>query len=435
MQTTPAPARTPLPRLLDARERTDALFSLVQPAALSQRPIPARHRLVFYVGHVDTFDWNLLKEPLGLASFDRHLDDLFAFGIDPVDGGLPSDTPVDWPTMAQITAYVHELRGRLDARLRDLDAASTPGLDTRLLEVAIEHRLMHAETLAYLVHQLPYDQKSPQLEARTPSTAPPEADMVTVPAGATVLGRAEEDDGFGWDNEYGAHTVDVPAFAIDRYPVTNRQFAEFVQAGGYNAQPLWTAEDWAWRVHADIEHPQFWIRRGRRWTFRSMFQETPLPPDWPVYVSHAEAAAYARWTGKRLPSEAQWHRAAYGTPDGRERRYPWGQAPPDPTRGNFDFVRWNPVSVSAHPAGSSAFGVMDLLGNGWEWTRDVFAPFPGFSPFPFYPGYSANFFDGQHFVMKGGSCRTAACFVRRSFRNWFQPHYPYIYTSFRCVIE
>jgi formylglycine-generating enzyme required for sulfatase activity len=164
-----------------------------------------------------------------------------------------------------------------------------------------------------------------------------------------------------------------------------------------------------------------------------MFDEIPLPLDWPVYVSHAEASAYARWAGKVLPSEAQWHRAAYGTPDGPERPYPWGAQPPSPQRGNFDFHRWDPVSVGSFEKGQSAFGVLGLLGNGWEWTSSVFGPFPGFERFSFYPGYSADFFDDKHYVMKGGSPLTAACMLRRSFRNWFQPHYPYVYAGFRCV--
>jgi formylglycine-generating enzyme required for sulfatase activity len=164
-----------------------------------------------------------------------------------------------------------------------------------------------------------------------------------------------------------------------------------------------------------------------------MFADIPLPSDWPVYVSYAEASAYARWAGKKLPTEAQWQRMAYGTTERDERSFPWGDADPSPEYGNFDFVRWDPASVNAYPKGKSAFGVADLLGNGWEWTSTPFAPLPGFEAFPFYPGYSANFFDGKHYVMKGGSSRTAACMLRRSFRNWFQPHYPYVYAKFRCV--
>jgi formylglycine-generating enzyme required for sulfatase activity len=164
-----------------------------------------------------------------------------------------------------------------------------------------------------------------------------------------------------------------------------------------------------------------------------MFAEIPLPMDWPVYVSHDEASAYAKWAGKELPSEAEWHRAALGSRGGSERAYPWGSDAPLARHGNFDFERWEPVPTGSYAAGRSDFGVFDLMGNGWEWTRTPFAPFAGFEQFSFYPGYSANFFDGQHFVMKGGSPRTAACMLRRSFRNWFQPHYPYVYAKFRCV--
>jgi formylglycine-generating enzyme required for sulfatase activity len=164
-----------------------------------------------------------------------------------------------------------------------------------------------------------------------------------------------------------------------------------------------------------------------------MFDEVPLPQAWPVYVSHAEASAYARWAGKSLSTEPQWHRAAYGSPDGNERPYPWGRYAPDPSLGNFDLTHWNPTPVNAHPRGRSAFGVEGMLGNGWEWTSTPFSPFPGFQPFPFYRGYSADFFDGKHFVMKGGSPRTAACMLRPTFRNWFQAHYQYVYAGFRCV--
>ncbi len=182
-----------------------------------------------------------------------------------------------------------------------------------------------------------------------------------------------------------------------------------------------------------MSHPGFWVHCGEEWEYRAMFAQIPLPLAWPVYVSHAEASAYARWKRKLLPTEAQWHRAAYGTRTHQERSYPWGQESPQPHHGNFNFQQWDPSSVAAHPAGASELGVHDLIGNGWEWTSTPFEPFPGFKPFPFYPGYSANFFDGFHFVMKGGSPRTAACMLRRPFRNWFQPHYPYVYSKFRCV--
>ena len=217
------------------------------------------------------------------------------------------------------------------------------------------------------------------------------------------------------------------------YKVTNGDFLKFVLAGGYDDQSMWTAPDWDWIKNQNIRHPRFWRERRGQWFYRGMFEEFPLPLDWPVYASHAEASAYAHFVGKSLPTESQFHRAAYGTPEGVERKYPWGDAPPNPSLGNFDFQHWDPTTVGSYPAGRSAFGVEDALGNGWEWTASKFAPFPGFEPFPFYAGYSANFFDGKHYVMKGASPRTGACMLRRSFRNWFQAHYPFVYASFRCV--
>ena len=196
---------------------------------------------------------------------------------------------------------------------------------------------------------------------------------------------------------------------------------------------MWTDAAWEWKATHHITHPAFWKSVRGEWRYRTMFEEIPLPSNWPVYVSQAEAAAYARWAGGRLPAEAEWHCAAYGTPQGPERAYPWGDELPAPQHGYFDFARWDPAPVNAFPCGRSAFGLEGLAANGWEWTASPFAPFRGFEAHPSYPGYSADFFDGKHYVLKGGSPRTAACMLRRSFRNWFQPHYQYIYAGFRCA--
>jgi len=431
-----------LERLSQARGRTDELFDLVRPDSLYERPIPERHRIIFYLGHLEAFDWNLLRERLlGLKAFHPDFDKLFAFGIDPVNGALPSDQPVDWPSVADARHYVKRIREAIDtgmSALKSADWDSNPvGEDfsaSTLLNVAIEHRLMHGETLAYMLHQLPFERKvrrQRKPELMVPPIAPR---MIEIPAGQVTLGVSRSDKRtFGWDNEYDAQIADVAAFAMDKYKVTNGQYVDFVAAGGYENPACWTEADWTWRTAQDIRQPAFWSRNRDRWYYRTMFDEIPLPLDWPVYVSQAEANAYAGWAGKALPTEAQWHRAAYGTGNDSERSFPWGAAAPHPSRGNFDFHRWDPTAVGAFPEGESAFGVADLLGNGWEWTSSKFAPFPGFQPFSFYSGYSADFFDGKHFVMKGASARTAACLLRRSFRNWFQPHYQYVYAGFRCV--
>jgi iron(II)-dependent oxidoreductase len=427
-------------RILQARSRTDELFGIVREEALYDRPIPERHRIIFYVGHVEAFDWNLLgNRAFGLRSFHPAFDRLFAFGIDPVNGSLPKDVPSDWPHREEIDRYNRRLRELLDNAIEEALEHPSEGHPQlrQMLETAIEHRLMHAETLAYMLHRLPFDRKVIGQVHDRPAIRSAQRRLVEIPAGTATLGQTESAEAsFGWDNEHGPHEIDVPAFAIESHNITNGDFLRFVQARGYENRSLWTPEGWAWRQSEGVEHPAFWRREGNIWMYRGMFGEVRLPVDWPVYVSHAEATAYANWLGRKLPSEAQFHRAAYGVPNSAaERQFPWGDSAPCARYGNFDFRHWDPVPTGSSSAGASAFGVQDLVGNGWEWTRTVFSPFDGFAPMPFYPGYSANFFDGKHYVMKGGSPRTAACMLRRSFRNWFQPNYPYVYATFRCVEE
>jgi gamma-glutamyl hercynylcysteine S-oxide synthase len=423
-------------RVVEACRRSDGLFALVHADSIYERPIPERHRIIFYLGHLEAFDWNLLQGAFGLKSFHPEFDRLFAFGIDPVGAGLPSDKSSDWPPLHVVLDYARRIRATLDERLDDLEAVSLrndePSLET-LLNVAVEHRLMHIETLAYMLHQLPLDQKVRQADPLHLVTPPVTHRMINIPAGPATLGLSRHGNTFGWDNEYKAQTVHVPGFEIDECMVTNRQYLDFLVCGGYETRAFWSDDDWNWKTTHGVSHPAFWKKSHGQWLYRAMFAEIPLPLDWPVYVSHAEASAFTRWAGKSLPTEAEWQRAAYGTPQGERRFYPWGDEGPGSGFGNFDFHRWNPAPVNAFPAGQSAFGVSGLLGNGWEWTSTVFAPFPGFEPFPFYPGYSADFFDGKHFVMKGGSSRTAACMLRPTFRNWFQAHYQYVYAGFRCV--
>jgi formylglycine-generating enzyme required for sulfatase activity len=241
-----------------------------------------------------------------------------------------------------------------------------------------------------------------------------EGGRVRVPGGRVTLGASREEQGFGWDNEFPRMSVEVEDFTVDRHNVTNGEYLEYMRATGAAA-------------------PHFWVQRDGDWFWRGMFALVPLPLDWPVYATQEEATAYARWRGGRIMTEAEYHRAAYGTPSGEEREQPWGDGPADASRGNFDFTHWDPVPVGSYPQGASAWGVHDLVGNGWEWTSTVFDGFPGFEPMPSYPVYSADFFDGKHYVLKGASPATAAQLVRRSFRNWFRGNYPYVYATFRVV--
>ncbi len=396
--------------LHEARLLTDGIFELMSDEAMYERPIPERHRLIFYLGHLEAFDWNqICRWTLGMPSFHESFDQLFEAGIDPAVGTLPADQPADWPTVKEVHRYKSKTREEID---RVLNAAPE-----EILHVAIEHRLMHAETNAYLLHHLNSEYKhAPSGDLAGSSSQcieeTPKNDLIEISEGKATLGR-QPTEGFGWDNEFSRHEVQVPAFLISRYKITNGQFLQFVQEGG--------------------DPPPFWVQRRGDWWLRTMFQEVPLPVSWPVYVTHRQAQAYADWAGMALPTEAQFHRAAFGTPSGDERSFPWGNERPESHHGNFTFHDWNPIPVTEQPSGNSGFGVAQMVGNGWEWTSTLLHPFEGFSPLHTYPGYSTRFFDQDHFVVKGGGPTTASRLLRRSFRNWFRPNYPYAHISFRCV--
>jgi len=421
------------------RERSRALFDTVLPESYAARPIPLRNPICFYEGHLPAFAVNtLLKRGLGDAGIDGAYETLFERGIDPEDEQAVAAGAAQWPSRAAIRAYADAADREILAALaqRAIDDPGNPVLAGGLgAFTLLEHEPMHQETLHYIWHRLPYDQKRrpPDVPAPWTGIEPPLPRSLRIPAGPATLGVDPGEIPFAWDNELPAHRVDVKAFWIDRDSVSNRDYMEFVEAGGYREEGLWDPEGWQWRSEHDVRHPLFWELHRGAWFWRGMWELLPLPMAWPVYVSHAEASAYARWKGRRLPTEAEYHRAAFGTASGKERRHPWGDAPPDATRGNFDFSRWDPVPVGSFPRGDSAWGVRDLVGNGWEWTSTVFAGFAGFRPMPSYPEYSADFFDGKHYVMKGAAPATARELVRRSLRNWFRATYPYVYAKFRTA--
>jgi ergothioneine biosynthesis protein EgtB len=440
------PAGAVLRDLERAWSRTDTIFGLIAPSALAAQPIALRQPFIFYLGHLPAFAWNQVgRGVLGRPSVDPALDDLFARGIDPMDADHFAAAPSDaWPAAERVLAYRDRVRCAVRETCAEMEARAEREMDVlvqraRIYAVVLEHELMHHETLLYMAQQLPAALKVP------PSGLPPFArdgaaapGTVDIPGNRVRLGADFDDVPFGWDNEFGRLEVDAPPFTIDATPVRNREFLAFVDEGGYTRRELWGEADWAWREREQLAHPLMWRRAGRGWAQQTLFAEVPFDEagDWPVYVSWAEARAFSRWRGARLPTEAEWHWAAYGAPDGSLRSYPWGEDPPSPRHGNFGLRHWSPVPVGRFPEGASAWGVLDLVGNGWEWTNTAFGPLPGFTPYiRTYPGYSTDFFDGRHYVLRGASWATDEALVRRSFRNWFQPHYPYVFAKFRCISD
>jgi gamma-glutamyl hercynylcysteine S-oxide synthase len=405
-------------RYRENRVRSRAIFDLIAERAYYDRPISLRHPFVFYEGHLPAFSFNTLNwRGLHEAPVDDELQHLFERGIDPASlTDAQRHSRADWPERDRVV----EFAAACDARVLDalanaqIDDAGVPRLvHAQAAYTILEHEEMHHETLLYIVHQLDETRKTriPQTHRDSGVIA---NEMLAVDAGRATLGTDERRTAFGWDNEFCEHAVDVPAFGIQRYPVTNADWLRFLADGG--------------------EKPAFWIERSGEWHLRGAFETLRLPRSWPVYVTHRQAMSYARWSGMRLPTEAEYHRAAFGDRDGTERALPWGDAPAEPRFGNFDFQRYDAEPVDAHPDGRSAYGVEDLIGNGWEWTSTAFAPFDGFEPMASYPEYSADFFDGKHFVLKGASPVTSRRLIRRGFRNWFYDDYPYMYAKFRCAV-
>jgi len=420
---TPSTPELDRPALLDwydaNRERSAALFSLVEDSAMFGRPIPLRHPIVFYEGHLPAFSFLTLNaRALGEPSVDASLERLFERGIDPGSAAeAKAHARSDWPSRERIAAFAEACDRRVRSAITSakIQDAGVPRLVRgQAVYTLLEHEQMHHETLLYIVHQLDYESKGRVAQSHHDHEIAA-GEPIEISEGVATLGADLDDVAFGWDNEFGRNTVRVPRFAIAEYPVTNGDWLAFVRSGGPT--------------------PPFWIERDGEWFLRGVFEELPLPKSWPVYVSHRQAEAYASWAGMQLPSEAQYHRAAFGTPHGEERAFPWGSEAPGAEHGNFDFQRYDPEPVDAHPAGASAWGVFDLIGNGWEWTSSRFEPFPGFAPMASYPQYSADFFDGRHYVMKGASPVTARQLIRRSFRNWFFDDYPYMYAKFRVAAQ
>ena len=398
----------PVDRYRRNRRRSAQLFALIDERAYETRPIPLRHPPAFYRGHLPAFSHITLNErALGEAPVDTSLEALFRRGIDPADAASAREhTRASWPDAAVVDRFARACDDRVLHAIGRAYPAQHEAIHTIL-----EHEEMHQETTLYIVHRMPahHKRRVAQSHHDTPVRA---GAPIAVSAGIAVLG-ARREDGFGWDNEFERSEIAVPAFAIDRYPVTNAAYLEFVRDGG----PV----------------PPFWIERDGGFALRGCFEELPLPRSWPVYATHQQARAYAAWRGARLPTEAEFQRAAFSTPSGALRPFPWGDAPPAAHHGNFDFRRYDPEPVDATPAGASAWGVENLVGNGWEWTATPFAPLPGFAPMASYPQYSADFFDGRHYVLKGASPVTACELIRPSFRNWFYEDYRYMYAKFRCV--
>ncbi|MFF4651653.1 ergothioneine biosynthesis protein EgtB [Streptomyces sp. NPDC001380] len=417
--------------LLAARARTAVLTGSVDDRDLTAQHSPLMSPLVWDLAHIGNQEelW-LLRTVGGRDPLLPGIDSLYdAFEHPRAERpSLPLLPP------AEARAYAHDVRGRV---LDVLEAAALDG-DPLLrggfaFGMVAQHEQQHDETML-ITHQL--RQGPPVLDDPAPPPAPADAAAlpaeVLVPGGDFTMGTSTEP--WALDNERPAHTVHVPAFHLDTVPVTNGAYQRFVADGGYDDPRWWTPEGWDHRQRAGLTAPLFWTRDGATWLRRRFGRTEEVPADEPVvHVCWYEADAYARWAGRRLPTEAEWEKAARHDPaTGRSRRYPWGDADPTPEHANLGQRHLRPAPAGSHPAGASSHGVRQLIGDVWEWTSSRFTPYPGFRAWP-YREYSEVFFGGDYRVLRGGSFGVAPVACRGTFRNWDHPVRRQIFSGFRTA--
>jgi iron(II)-dependent oxidoreductase len=435
--------QTLIAQIQDARARTLALTRGLDDGQLMGPRLPIVNPLRWEIGHAAYFyELWVLRHHFHELPGRSDADDLY----DSI--GIPHDARWDLPLppLPDTLSYMQDVHDRVCAHLGN--GLVDPRRDY-LARYALYHEDMHTEAFTYtrqtLGYPVPPIGAAPSLE---PEPRQPAADAA-VPGGELLLGAAPE-DGFCFDNEKWAHPVEVRPFRIARTAVSNGDYAAFVEDGGYRRPQLWDAEGWHWRSTAGLDQPVYWRPAGSRagsggpgrgWEHRRFDRWEALPLDAAViHVSWYEARAYCRWAGRRLPSEIEWEAAAAGqaSADGtalaaRKRRYPWGETPPDPRRANLDGTALGTIPVTALPAGDSAFGCRQMLGNVWEWTDTLFGPYPGFTP-DMYQDYSQPLF-GSTRVLRGGCWATRGRLIRNTWRNYYGPERNDVFAGFRTCAQ
>ncbi|MEU6385820.1 ergothioneine biosynthesis protein EgtB [Streptomyces bauhiniae] len=421
-----------LASLVTARDRTTLLTSCVEGPDLTAQHSPLMSPLVWDLAHIGNQEELWLLRNVGGREAMRPDIDLLYDAFEHPRSERPS-LPLLPPEEAR--KYAAEVRGRALDLLEGADFEG--GTGSRLTEAGFafgmiaQHEQQHDETML-ITHQLrtgPAALSAPAHEPVPPYTGPAE---VRVPGGPFTMGTSTEP--WALDNERPAHVREVAPYWIDTVPVTNAAYQAFIADGGYDTERWWTPEGWAHVRGNSLKAPLYWRQEGGQWLRRRFGVTEVVPPDEPVlHVCWYEADAYARWAGRRLPTEAEWEKAARHDPaTGRSTRYPWGDADPGPEHANLGQRHLSPAPVGSYPAGASPLGVRQLIGDVWEWTSSDLEPYPGFAAFP-YREYSEVFFGPDYKIMRGGSFAVDAVACRGTFRNWDYPIRRQIFAGFRTA--
>lgn len=420
--------------LAEARERTLTLVAPLSDEDLVRQHDPLMGPLLWDVGHIGHF------EELWLT---QNLDGEIRFSempgtYNPFENPRRTRGALEYPPRVEMLTLLADIRSRVLERLDavDFEAGSELVRDGYVYHMVLQHEYQHNETMlqtCQLKQGEPY--RAPRAWNVPPRTLDiPSGKMVRFAGGEVVLGT--EDRSEAYDNERPRHIVRLRPFVIDAVPTTNGDYLQFMDAGGYAKREFWSEAGWAWLTDAGVEAPKYWYREGGEWHTRSMDRAGPVDHARPVcHVSYHEAEAYARWAGKRLPSEAEWEAAAgWDESAGTNLKFPWGDDLPTERDANVDQLAFETAPVGAYPRNVSPLGCYGMIGDVWEWTSSDFAGYPGFQAFP-YPEYSQVFFGPEYKVLRGGSWATRPRAVRNTFRNWDYPIRRQIFSGFRCASD
>jgi iron(II)-dependent oxidoreductase len=433
--TIPETLRTELvAALTEARARTLLLVASLSDDDLRRQHDPLMGPILWDLGHIAEFEYLWLVQ---------NLEGEVKFGEMP---GLYN--PFEHPRRVRGQLQLPSARATLE-HLADVRSRVLPGLicadplekETLLANgyvyrMVLQHEYQHNETMLQTLRLKQDEPYHPPIAFQPPldgAELAGDGEMVGFPGGAVQFGT--QDRSAAYDNERPQHEIELAPFSIDVTPVTNAQYLEFMRDGGYRRKDLWTNAGWAWREeNTDVNAPKYWRADGDAWMADRFDWIGPVPPQHPVcHVCFHEAEAFARWAGKRLPTEAEWEAAASWDPALRRKNlYPWGDRAPTVAEANIDQLMFNTAPVGAYRTNYSPIGCYGMIGDVWEWTSSDFGPYPGYQTFP-YPEYSEVFFGSEYKVLRGGSWATRPGAIRNTFRNWDYPIRRQIFSGFRCA--
>lgn len=410
-----------------ARQRTHRLLTPVADGPLGVQHDPLLSPLLWDYGHIGVFEELWLVQELG----GRQVPEDLIHTYNAIENPRPTRRRLELMDRSQVLRYLDEVRERSRSLLAEADLEHGDSLRCGgfVYDLVIQHENQHDETICQTLQLLP----DGYLERLPDAPAPREVvrDMVEIPGGVYPVGNGRNEP---YDNERGAHTVQLDAFQIDRFPVTNGDYQRFMADDGYARKELWSGNGWDWVQTFAVEAPEYWFRRDGEWIVDAFGVKDVVDPRRPVqHVSWFEADAFARWAGARLPTEFEWEVAAsYDPASGQARKHPWGDREGTAKDANLDQQLFAPAPIGSYPSGASAFGCEQMEGDVWEWTSSDFQPYPGFVAFP-YSEYSEPFFGTQFKVLRGGSWATCPGVARTTFRNWDSPLKRPIFAGFRCA--